>query len=433
MKQVDKKTRSHKYGLLTFVAMMAATALILTGCMSPEKGAAEVTIEARSVKTEAVAKQVIGNPSEQVGDISAGSSLDIVSKANGEIMEVYKKRGEYAKKGDILFKIDSKNAESASRKNELTLKSSQQSLQKAKDDQVNNRRDLSDSVQKAETTLKNAQQDYNKLRNEYDSGLATERQLEQSNQLVDNARMSLESAQSKLAANDNTNTITSYETQAESARLALDDSIRALDDYSVKAPASGFLTDFTPQAGQTVSAATKLGQVQQVDPLVIKTELSEASVKLVTNKTELVYYNPEHPESKGTAKISYLAPIMSAQTKTYTLELEIPNPDQLIKPGSRVMVQLTTDVEQKVIVVPTLSIIREESNTFVFVQQGEQYEKRKVKLGRINGGNQEVLEGVKEGEQLVVVGQQQLKDGQKVGASTKTNDSDTPAATQPVK
>ena len=62
------------------------------------------------------------------------------------------------------------------------------------------------------------------------------------------------------------------------------------------------------------------------------------------------------------------------------------------------MVQLTTETEEKVALMPTLSIIREESDTFVFVQQGDQYMKRKVKLGRINGEFQEVLEGVKEGE-----------------------------------
>jgi hypothetical protein len=119
------------------------------------------------------------------------------------------------------------------------------------------------------------------------------------------------------------------------------------------------------------------------------------------------------------------------QQKTYTLELEVPNSDHLLQPGNRFMVQLTTETEEQVIAIPTLSIIREESDTIVYVQQGDQYQKRKVKLGRINGEYQEVIEGVKDGEKLVTAGQNTLKDGQKVdiaNASVQPQPTTTPAA-----
>ncbi|WP_028548940.1 efflux RND transporter periplasmic adaptor subunit [Paenibacillus sp. UNC451MF] len=405
--------------VLAVMTLAAVVAAMAAGCSAPggPKGMAEAQLKVRAVKTEAITKQRIGDPTEQVADISAGTAIDIVTKANGEVIEVLKKRGDYVEKGDILFRIDSRDAESVKRKNELSVRSSQESLQKAKDDQVNNRKDLADAVQKAEVAMKNVEQDYNKMRNDYDSGSATDHQLEQAQQQVDNARMGLESAKNKLAANDNNNTIASVETQAETNQLALEDSIRSLDNYNVKAPVSGILTDFTPEAGQTISSSFKLGQVLQVDPVKIKTELSETNMQLVKNKKELVYYSPDDPDHKGTAQISYLAPVMSAQTKTYTLELEVANPDHRITPGTRAMVQLTSEEEAKVVVVPTLSIIREEGGTFVFVLQGDTYQKRKIKLGRINGSYQEVLDGVKEGEKLVTTGQHQLKDGQKVEAS----------------
>ena len=109
-----------------------------------------------------------------------------------------------------------------------------------------------------------------------------------------------------------------------------------MENYQVKAPGSGVLTDFNVVVGQTAAAAAgKVGQVQQIDPIKIKTELAETNYLLVKEKQELVYYSPNTPDKKGTAKISYLAPIMSAASKTYTLELEVPNPDHLIQPGGR--------------------------------------------------------------------------------------------------
>ncbi|MFE5321871.1 efflux RND transporter periplasmic adaptor subunit [Paenibacillus sp. NPDC056579] len=233
--------------------------------------------------------------------------------------------------------------------------------------------------------------------------------------------MSLESAKNKLSANDSSNTIASYETQIETAQLSLNEAVLSLENYNVKAPGSGILTDFQVVVGQSVSSsAGKVGQVQQTDPIKVAAELSENHYQLVKGKQEIVYYDPDMPDTKGTAKISYLAPIMSAATKTYTLELEIPNKALQLQPGKRFMVQLTTEVEEKVHVLPTLSVIREESDTFVFIRQGDQYLKRKVTLGRINGEFQEVLAGVNEGEQLVVNGQNTLKDGQKVESSSST-------------
>lgn len=395
------------------LAVLTVAAMVASGCSVGGPKAAQADLTVRPVKTEAVAKQNIGSPTEQVGEVVAVNVFDVIPKVSGEVVEVLKNRGDFVQKDEVLFRVDSKDAVSAREKNELSLKNAQDSLKKAKDDQANNRKDLVDNIEKAQIALTNAQNDYNKTRNEFDAGTSNQHAVDLAKQQVDTAQMNLQSAQNKLEANDSNNAITASENQARSAALALEDSNRTLDNYSVKAPASGVLTDFTLVPGQSVTPS-KVGQVQQIDPVKLKMELSETNYQLVKNKKELTYYNPDTPDKKGTAKISYMAPIMSAQTKSYTVELEVPNADHSIQPGSRVMIMLTTETEQSVLAIPTLSIIREESSTYVFVQQGDQYQKRKVKLGRINGQYQEVLDGLKEGDQLVVTGQNRLKDGQKV-------------------
>ncbi|MCY9664168.1 efflux RND transporter periplasmic adaptor subunit [Paenibacillus alginolyticus] len=429
----SSRKRKFKSRSMGVIVLLTAAAVLASACSAPgAKGAATVQLAPKAIKTDVIKKQKISNPIEQVADVAAGTTLDVVSKANGEVTEVLKKRGEYVEKGEVLFVIDNKDALSSKRKSELSVRSAQESLQQAKDNKVNNRKDLADNVTRSQTALKNAEQEYNKVRNEYDAGIAVQHQVDQSKQALDSAKMNLDAAQSKLSAFDNSDSISTIQTQAESASLALEDANRSLENYQVKAPGNGILTDFNVVVGQTVAAAAgKVGQVQQIDPIKIKTELTETNFLLVKGKQELIYYNPDSPDKKGTAKISYLAPIMSAATKTYTLELEVPNSDHQLQPGSRFMVQLTTETEEQVVAVPSLSVIREESDTFVFVQQGDQYQKRKVKLGRINGEYQEVIDGVKDGEKLVTAGQNTLKDGQKVdtaSASVQPQATTTPAA-----
>lgn len=408
----DRIRRTAGVGVLGAVIVFAAA-----GCGAGGPGQASADFKPRPVQTEPVAKHTISSPVEQIAEVSAGTVFDVIPKANGQVVQVLKKNGDAVEEGETLLVIDSKDAESARRKGELSLKSAEESLAQARIDAVNNRKNLVDNVTKAEMAYKTAEQDYNKIRNEFDDGLATSHQVEQLKDALDNARMGLESAQAQLAKFDQTDPIASFETQVETARLNLEDAARSLENYSVKAPGRGILTDFKIVAGQSVSTGAKVGQIQQVDPIKITTELTETNYALVKGKTELVYYNPDAPDNKLTAPITYLAPIMSATSKTYTLEMEIPNAEQTIQPGKRYMVQLTTETEEQVIAVPALSVVRDEGGTFVFVKQGDQYAKRKVKLGRISGEYQEVLEGLQQGEELVISGQNTLKDGQKAEAA----------------
>ncbi|SDD72893.1 RND family efflux transporter, MFP subunit [Paenibacillus sp. UNCCL117] len=414
MKNERQLTKKYSTKWVPYAAVLISAVILVTGCsLGGAAGTADVQLATRPVKTEVIKSYQISEPIEQVADVMAGTSFDIVPKVSGEVLKVLKKRGEPVEKGEVLFIVDSSVADSAKRKNELAVRNAEESLQQARDSKVNNRSDLQDGVTRAEVAYTNAQEAYNKIRNEFDAGLAVQHQVDQAKQASDDALMSLESAKNKLTSFDHTDSVSSAKTQLESTKLSLEDSIRALQDYSVKAPESGVLTDFNLVTGQSVSAASgAIGQIQKVDPVKIKTELSETNYNMVKGKQELVYYDPDTPDRKGKAKISYLAPIMSATTKTFTLELEIANPDLQLQPGNRYMIQLTTEQEEQVVAVPLLSLIREESDTYVFVLEGDQYHKRMVKLGRINGQFQEVLEGVKEGELLVINGQNTLKDGQ---------------------
>jgi len=383
------------------LAVALAAALIVSGCSGAEE---EVYLQPRAPQTETVEKRLISAPAEQVANAVAGTVWDVTVKVSGEVMQVFKKRGEYVEKGDVLFTIDSAEAESALRKSELNLKN-------AREMNKTSRQNLEDNLAAAQANYDNVRKEYNRIRNLYDDGLVDQRQVDQLKDQLDQAERALRAVQDQLAAYDEQ--AAAAQIQLETAEIAVEDARRYLEYFTVRAPGSGILTDFYLEPGQMVSAAMgRVGQIQQVNPIKLQTELTESNYRLVKGKRELVYYHPDQPEKKMAAPISYLAPIMSAITKTYTLELEIPNPDFAIQPGERYMVLLTTEEEEHVLAVPVLSVIREESKTYVFVLEDGVYRKKEVKLGRVNGNYQEVLEGVKEGDLVVVSGQSRLTDGQ---------------------
>jgi HlyD family secretion protein len=101
-------------------------------------------------------------------------------------------------------------------------------------------------------------------------------------------------------------------------------------------------------------------------------------------------------------------------TKAYELNVEFSNADMSLLPGTIVRVQLTDEQEQVVIAIPTRAIYQENGETFVFLVSGDLVEKRTIELGRLNEPLQEVLSGVKEKELLVISGNNQLKNNEKV-------------------
>ncbi|MDF2958858.1 MAG: family efflux transporter subunit [Paenibacillus sp.] len=397
-------------GLLAVIAAVAAGCSAASGAEQP----AAVQLQNKPVKTVKISMQSMGEPREQVADVTAINQVDIIPKADGQVVEVLKKKGDLVQKGDVILKIDTKDIALQMAKSETSLNSAQQGLAKSIEDLNNSKTELQNSVAKSQSQLDNTQKEYNKMHNDYDAGLATKRQLEQAETQLNNARRDVELLQDKLNSLESTNALAAQQAQVETARLTLQDTGNTLENYAVKSPIDGVLTDLIAEPGMTLSRSGKVGQVQQTGKLKIKAELTETAAKLVGSKTELIFYSAGNPSQKQMAQVTYMADLMNAQTKTYPIELEAANTDGSIKPGSRVQLQLTTEQEETALAVPSLSIVREGSDAFVFILKGDTVEKRKVKLGRVKEANQEVLEGVQADEQLVVSGQHQLKDGQKV-------------------
>ncbi|GAA3409333.1 efflux RND transporter periplasmic adaptor subunit [Paenibacillus hodogayensis] len=413
-----KTTAFTQYGWRITGSLLLAAALT-AGCSAPAGPAPAATeTEQGAVKVETIAKRSMGNPREQVASVNAIVQLEVMAKAEGKVWNVLKKNGDLVKEGDVIIRLDDKDALSQKEKAETSMRSAQQSLSKSADDFNSGKTDMENSVAKIEQQVKELEKDYNKARNDFDAGAITKRQLEQTETQVTNARRDLDAARQKLVTLNKSSSLAALQAQVDAARLSVQDANRALEEYDVKAPASGVLTDMNVTVGMTMPRGGKIGVVQQTERVKIKTDLSEATAKLAAGKPELVVYSSDNPGKQIKAKVTYLANLPDAATKLYPLELEADNADGYLKPGTRVQVQLTTPEEETVVAVPTLSIVREGGDAFLYVLKGDQAEKRKVKLGRLNGSFQEVLDGVKPDEKLIVSGQHRLKDGQKVEVKT---------------
>jgi HlyD family secretion protein len=383
------------------IAMAAALA---AGCSATSSASGQV----KTVKTAPVAKVKLDSKQEVDGDAIASAQANIVAKSGGDVAALLKKRGDTVAQGDVLFRLDSTDAERGKDKNRLTKEGLQAQIDKTAQDIATNKSVLRNTIEKLQLQIADLVKSLNNVRNDYDAGAASKSQVEKVETQLSTARLDLDTAQKQLQNLESTDALASLRIQIESTDLSLKDIEKQLSDFEVKAPISGVLTEFAPEQGITVPAGYTAGVIQQLDPIKIHADLTESAVKLVRGAKELPFVVQDSGEAM-TGKVVYLADVMSPQSKSFVLELSASNPGIKLKPGMRVKLNLGGSGQQDVLAVPNSSIVKDGNDSFVFVLSGSQVEKRKVTLGRAVDTSREV-QGVKDGEQVVVSGQQELKD-----------------------
>ena len=110
------------------------------------------------------------------------------------------------------------------------------------------------------------------------------------------------------------------------------------------------------------------------------------------------------PGREFKTRIAYIYPTLNVATRTISVRLEIANGGGLLRPGMYAQVELSaTGNNKRVVTVPDSAVIHSGQREIILVELGEgRYEAREVKLGRHADDYIEVLEGVADGEKVVV-------------------------------
>ena len=194
--------------------------------------------------------------------------------------------------------------------------------------------------------------------------------------------------------------------------LAVIESNESLQEYTVKAPMSGIVTQ----------RQLNLGEVTDDEPLVVIVDdsLLWAELKIFPHQRQKVKQNQTaylaREKRELTAKITHLAP--SSQAEPYMLARAIvDNTQQQFTPGELLRAEIVVDRSEVAIAVDNRALQTLEGRPVVFVNEGDRYEPRAIKLGRTDGRYTEVLEGIRAGETYVVGNSYIIKaDIEKAGA-----------------
>lgn len=182
----------------------------------------------------------------------------------------------------------------------------------------------------------------------------------------------------------------------------------------VKAPESGMAGRFLYSEGALVSANTSLlTTIVQTSPIWVRFSLSDSELAqlggMLTSKTvqkiELIL--PDGSQYPEPGQLNFSASKIDPALGTQQLRAEFKNADKRLIPGQFVRVRITTGSREGVFLVPQTAVLTSEQGKFVFVAEQGEADKavagvRPIKVGNWHGDEWVVLDGLKQGDQVIV-------------------------------
>jgi RND family efflux transporter MFP subunit len=190
-----------------------------------------------------------------------------------------------------------------------------------------------------------------------------------------------------------------WDLPAEDLRT-LDETRQAVDAVVFRAPVSGFVIEKQALKGLHVMPGQSLYKVSDLSVVWVEAEVYESEIAAIRVGDAASVTVDAYPGERFAGRAIYIYPYLDDKTRTNKVRLQLPNRDGRLKPGMYANVELTSRGRSG-LVVPTNAVLDSGTEQVVFVAQGDGlFQPRKVKIGRRLGDAIEVLEGLKEGDQV---------------------------------
>jgi RND family efflux transporter MFP subunit len=182
----------------------------------------------------------------------------------------------------------------------------------------------------------------------------------------------------------------------------------------IRSLSEGYITERLIEMGDKVNANQQVYTIEDFNPLLIRVFVPTSdAIKLSQGMTADVA-TEIIPGALFPGEVKLINPRIDVQTGTVKVTVEIFDETQRLKPGMFVEVRIVIGMKEDVLVIPRRAILYKQNKTYVFVAERGQVSQREVSLGLTEEDHVEITEGITEGEIIVTVGVESLKDGQRI-------------------
>ena len=327
-----------------------------------------------------------------MGKVYAKDQVDVGAQVSGQIIKLYVDVGSHVKQGDLIAQIDKDKQQ-----NDLDITKAQLESAKA-------------NLESKKVALEIASEQYQREQKLYAAKASSLENLEtQKNNFY------------TLKAN-----VAELNAQVVQLEITLKNAQKDLGYTTITAPMDGVVINVAVDEGQTVNAnqnTPTIVRIANLDQMEVRMEIAEADVGKIKIGTELDFSLLSDPQKTYQASIASIDPadtqISDSSTSSgsssssssssssnnaiyYYAKFYVANKDDFLRIGMSIQNEIVVASAKDVIAVPTYAIKNDAKGYYVEILQDQKAVKKYVKLGIKDSVNTQILEGLSEGELLVV-------------------------------
>lgn len=194
-----------------------------------------------------------------------------------------------------------------------------------------------------------------------------------------------------------------------------------LQNTKIYAPFTGRISTSLVDAGEFVTAGEALADLLRTDLLEMEFNLPEEYVGRVHVGQLVAVSVTPFPDVTWPGRVSYVAPFVRDNTRTFGVEAEVRNTTGTLKPGQFGRGELRLDTLENRLLIPSEALVSTRTGYIVFVLKDGKARRQKVELGHRKPGFVEITEGLSAGQRIAQTGTMQLRDGQAVRLASETS------------
>lgn len=363
---------------------------------SREKSA-EASAEGRVIEEASLPVKV---DKARIGDLiitlkspgEAVTNMKIVTKAevSGIIKNLNLEESKHVKKGDLLVELDDEEFrlkyENAAA-NRLKFLSEYLIEKKFSEQEASTSADMK-KIQKAKD-------DYDNARKNFSEGRISRSEFE---------KASSEYELALIEAGDKKEEILAATKNLTQAEINVKETQLDLEKTKIRAPFSGIIYDIQVSPQEHITAGQELFTLVNIDRIQVQARVLESEISKMEVGREVDLKFSAYPGKVFKGVVKAISPVINPEDRTCKVTIDVANPEEEIKPGMHADVEIAAEIHKDRLLIPQEAVLVRMGRKMAFVVEGELAKWRYIDVGLENEDYIEVLDGIKDGETVIVDG-----------------------------
>jgi RND family efflux transporter MFP subunit len=325
------------------------------------------------------------------GEAVTEKMIIIKTEVPGTIKHLNVKEGQHVRAGEVLVEIDDQEYRLKwERAEALRLKYLSDLLLDKQFAQPDKELDA-----RAKERIKQAEQEFSKAGSLFGQGMISREDFEKAQRTYETVL--IESGIKKEEVMAASKGLTQAEIDTKIAQMEI-------EKTRIRAPFGGIITDIKISPEENISAGRELFTLVNISQIKVQAQVLESEVGKMKVGHDAALRFSAYPGKVFKGHVEAISPIINPEDRTCTVHILVDNPEEEIKPGMHAEVEIAADIYKDRLLVPQEAVLVRGGRKLVFVVEDGLAKWRYIEVGLENEDYVEVLDGVKEGEPVIIEG-----------------------------